>query len=154
MARLVKGGLIQTGSSHDGDAPLDVIKKAMIEKHLKFTEDAAKKGVQVLCFQEIFYGPYFCAEQKTRWYDTAEKIPDGPTTQLMCETAKRLGMVLVVPIYEVDLPGVYYNTAAVIDAVPGQISKTSHPALPAGFLGEVLFQTRQPWVSRVRNCRW
>ncbi len=116
MARLVKGGLIQTGSSHDGDAPLDVIKKAMIEKHLKFTEDAAKKGVQVLCFQEIFYGPYFCAEQKTRWYDTAEKIPDGPTTQLMCETAKRLGMVLVVPIYEVDLPGVYYNTAAVIDA--------------------------------------
>ena len=77
MARLVKGGLIQTGSSHDGDAPLDVIKKAMIEKHLKFTENAAKKGVQVLCFQEIFYGPYFCAEQKTRWYDTAEKIPMG-----------------------------------------------------------------------------
>ena len=71
--------------------------------------------MQVLCLQELFYGPYFCAEQSDRWYDITEPIPDGPTIRLMMETAKRLGMVMIVPVYEVDLPGVYYNSAAVID---------------------------------------
>jgi len=116
MPRNVRGGLIQASSTHSGDEDLSVIKKAMIDKHMAMIEDAAEKGVQVMCLQEIFYGPYFCAEQNTRWYETTEQIPDGPTTQLMCETAKRLGMVMVIPIYEMDLPGVYYNTAAVIDA--------------------------------------
>lgn len=116
MAGTVRGGLIQTTVTHEGDADIPSIKKAMIEKHMGYIEEAAKQGVNVICLQEIFYGPYFCAEQNTRWYDSTEPIPDGPTTQLMCETAKRLNMVIVLPIYEEDLPGVYYNTAAVIDA--------------------------------------
>lgn len=143
MARIVKSGLIQAASSHPGDAPLGTIKAGMIEKHLKFIEAASGAGVQILCLQEIFYGPYFCAEQDVRWYSTAEPIPDGPTTQLMCETAKRLGMVLVVPIYEVDLPGVYYNTAAVIDAdgrYLGKYRKHHIPHCHPGFWEKFYFK--------------
>src|SRR4051812_26534985 len=116
MPRIVRGGLIQATSTHEGTAPLHTIKKAMIEKHMKYIEEAAKKGCQVVCLQEFFYGPYFCAEQKPLCYKPPEPIPDGPTTQLMCETAKRLGIVMIVPIYEVEGTGIYYNTAAVIDA--------------------------------------
>src|SRR5688572_33272843 len=116
MPRTVKGGLIQVKADISLEGSTDEVKKRMIDKHLPLIEDAAKQGVQVLCLQELFYGPYFCAEQQTRWYSLTERIPDGPTVQLMMETAKRLGMVLIVPIYEVEQTGVYYNTAAVIDA--------------------------------------
>jgi len=116
MPRIVRIGLIQASSTHPGDADPSVIKAAMIEKHLLAIEDAARQGAHVVCLQELFYGPYFCAEQNTRWYGLTEHIPDGPTTQLMMETARRLGVVLVVPIYEVENTGIYYNTASVIDA--------------------------------------
>jgi N-carbamoylputrescine amidase len=115
MARIVKGGLIQAANVKEGK-DVKAIKQAMIDKHVKMVGDAAKKGVQVLCLQELFYGPYFCAEQDPRWYELTEKIPDGPTTKLFCELAKKHGMVIVLPIYEEDNTGVYYNTAAVIDA--------------------------------------
>lgn len=116
MKRPVRIGLIQSTCTHSGDAPPDEIKQAMIAKHIKLIEDAAAKGCQVVCLQELFYGPYFPAEQKMEWYRLSEQIPDGPTTQLMIETARRLGIVLIVPIYEVEQTGVYYNTASVIDA--------------------------------------
>src|ERR1700752_1386201 len=88
----------------------------MVEKHLALIADAAKKGAQVVCLQELFYGPYFCAEQQTKWYDLTERVPDGPTVTLMIELARKHEIVLVVPVYEEDQTGVYYNTAAVIDA--------------------------------------
>src|SRR3974377_2463244 len=91
MPRIVRGGLTQATVTHEGAAPLDVIRKAIIEKHLRLPEEAARKGCQVVCMQELFYGPYFCAEQKTHWYALTEPVPSGPTTKLMCETAKRLG---------------------------------------------------------------
>jgi beta-ureidopropionase len=143
MARMVRGGLIQTKVTHDGDAPIPEIKQAMIEKHMALIEDAARQGVQVICLQEIFYGPYFCAEQNIRWYDSTESIPDGPTTQLMCDTAKRLGMVIVLPIYEEELPGVYYNTAAVIDAdgtYLGKYRKHHIPHCAPGFWEKFYFK--------------
>lgn len=143
MPRIVRSGLIQASSTHAGDAALPEIKQAMIDKHIAMIEDAARQRVQILCLQEIFYGPYFCAEQDIRWYDTAEAIPNGPTTQLMCETAQRLGMVLVVPIYEVDLPGVYYNTAAVIDAdgtYLGKYRKHHIPHCHPGFWEKFYFK--------------
>jgi len=58
---------------------------------LKLIEQAAKKGVQVLCMQEIFYGPYFCCEQEIKWYESTERVPDGPTTKLMQRLAKKHG---------------------------------------------------------------
>jgi len=143
MPRVVKGGLVQTKVTHEGSANPKDIAKAMTEKAITFIEQAAKKGVQVLCLQELYNGPYFCAEQTTRWYDITERIPDGPTTRLMMETAKRLGMVLVVPIYEMDQPGVYYNTAAVIDAdgkYLGKYRKTHIPHCLPGFWEKFYFR--------------
>jgi len=143
MARIVKGGLIQATLTGSSEQPMEAIKKAMIEKHLRLIEDAAKQKVQILCMQELFYGPYFCAEQKTKWYSLVEKIPDGPTTKLMQELAKKHSMVIVVPIYEEEITGVYYNTAAVIDAdgkYLGKYRKTHIPHCDPGFWEKFYFK--------------
>ncbi len=100
MSRVVRCGLIQARTPLDGRQPLAAIKKAMIDKHLKMIEQAAKKKVQVLCLQELFYGPYFCAEQNMRWYELTERVPDGPTIKLMQKIAAKHKMVIVVPVYE------------------------------------------------------
>src|SRR3954466_12782408 len=114
MPRTTRAALIQASNPLSDVTDLARVKEAMIEKHLGLIKQAADKGAQITCLQEIFYGPYFCAEQNTRWYETAERIPDGPTIKLMQERARKHGMALIVPIYELDMPGVYYNTAAVI----------------------------------------
>ncbi len=113
---LVRSGLIQMSNKIPTERPCEEHRKAMIEAHLPYIDRAAKEGVKILCFQEIFTGPYFCPSQDVKWYDMAEKIPDGPTTKLMMDLAKKHNMVIVVPIYEKEMTGVYYNTAAVIDA--------------------------------------
>src|SRR5437588_10298833 len=100
MARIVKGGLIQATNDVGAQESIKKIKDAAIEKHLNLIDEAASQGVQLLCMQEIFFGPYFCAEQNTRWYHATERIPDGPTVQLMQEKARQHSMVIVVPIYE------------------------------------------------------
>lgn len=143
MARIVKGGLIQAHNVGGSDGPIDAIKKANIDHQMKFVEAAAAQGVQVLCFQEIFTTPYFCAEQTTRWYDAVEPIPDGPTTKLMQDVAKQYGMVLVVPIYEEEQTGIYYNSAAVIDAdgtYLGKYRKTHIPHVAPGFWEKFYFR--------------
>jgi N-carbamoylputrescine amidase len=155
MPRVVRCGLIQAKNELTPEHSLDDIKKAMNDKHVRMIEEAAAKGVQVLCLQEIFNGPYFCAEQDIRWYDTAEAIPNGPTTELMQGLARKHQMVIVVPIYEEELPGVYYNTAAVIDAdgtYLGKYRKQHIPHTNPGFwekfyfkpgnLGYPVFKTR------------
>jgi N-carbamoylputrescine amidase len=127
------------------DVSIDEIKRANIEKHLAMIDDAAKQGVQILCMQEVFTTPYFCAEQQVRWYEAVEKIPDGPTTTLMQETAKKHNMVIIVPIYEEEIAGIYYNTAAVIDADGKYLGKyqASHSASIRAS-GKILFQARNP----------
>src|SRR5574341_1270479 len=109
MPRTVKCGLIQAKNAAPTDASIEEIKKKNIEKHLAMIEDAAKQGVQILCMQEVFTTPYFCAEQQTRWYDAVEKIPEGPTTQLMQEVARKHHMVIIVPIYEEEIAGINNN---------------------------------------------
>jgi N-carbamoylputrescine amidase len=104
------------GLKGDGTMSPEKIRDLMIEAHIPMIEDAAKQGVKVLCFQEVFTQPYFCPSQDKKWYTAAESIPDGPTVKLMQEYAKKHQMVIVVPIYEEEMSGVYYNTAAVIDA--------------------------------------
>jgi N-carbamoylputrescine amidase len=143
MSRIVKGGLIQTSLACDTSESLDTIREAQTERTLKYIDQAGAEGVQVLCMQEIFTGPYFCAEQTTRWYDATEKIPDGPTTKLMQEYAKKYGMVIVVPLYEVEETGVYYNTAAVIDAdgkYLGKYRKNHIPHVAPGFWEKFYFR--------------
>src|SRR5882757_1976016 len=117
MARIVRCGLIQAQCEWSPEKfSLTEIKKKMIAKHEHLIADAAKQKVQVLGLQELFYGPYFCAEQQTRWYELTERVPSGPTVTAMQKLAKKYQMVLVVPVYEVEMTGVYFNTAAVIDA--------------------------------------
>jgi len=155
MPRIVKAALVQATLAEPSTSPIEKIKKAMIDKHIALTAQAAGKGAQVICYQELFYGPYFCAEQKAKWYQMVERIPDGPTTQLFCEIAKKHGMVIILPIYEEELTGVYYNTAAVIDAdgtFLGKFRKTHIPHCEPGFwekfyfrpgnLGYPVFQTK------------
>src|SRR6184192_2901934 len=77
MSRIVKCALIQAACSTPTEEPLEKIKREAIEKHLKLLDEAARKGAKILCMQEIFTGPYFCAEQSPRWYGMVEKIPDG-----------------------------------------------------------------------------
>src|SRR6266545_5780279 len=102
----------------------------MVAKHAKYIEQAAKQGAQVMCLQELFYGPYFCQVQDTKHYSYTEKIPDGPTTKLMQELAKKHGIVLIAPMYEEDQVGVYYNTAAVIDADGKYLGKYRKTHIP------------------------
>src|SRR6266849_477203 len=101
MPRLVRCSLIQAANVTPIERPLDEVKRAMMEKHEAYIAQAAQSGSQIACLQEIFYGPYFCAEQQTRWYDSTEPIPGGPTTQLMRKLARELHIALVVPVYEV-----------------------------------------------------
>ena len=155
MSRVVRGGLIQATLCEPSTSPVAAVKKAMIDKHVALIAEAAKQGAQVVCLQELFYGPYFCAEQQARWYELTERVPDGPTTKLMAELARQHEIVLIVPVYEEDLTGVYYNTAAVIDAdgrYLGKFRKMHIPHCAPGFwekfyfrpgnLGYPVFETR------------
>jgi beta-ureidopropionase len=143
MPRWVRGALLQATLCEPTTSPIAKIKQAMIDKHVAMLEKAAANGAQVACLQELFYGPYFCAEQETKWYDLTERIPDGPTTRWMQGLARKLGMVLVVPIYEEELSGVYYNTAAVIDAdgsYRGKFRKMHIPHCQPGFWEKFYFR--------------
>ena len=116
MTRMLKGGLIQCANPINDEArPVAEIQAAAFEKHIPFIEQAGEAGVQVLCLQEIFNGPYFCPSQDARWYDAAEAIP-GPATEALAPYAEKYGMVMVVPLFERVQAGVYYNSAAVLDA--------------------------------------
>jgi N-carbamoylputrescine amidase len=135
--------LIQATHACDTGEKLEIIRQANVDKHLEIIEKAGKAGVQILCMQEIFTGPYFCAEQSTRWYDATEGIPDGPTTRLMQEIAKKHEMVIIVPLYEVEGTGVYYNTCAVIDAdgtYLGKYRKNHIPHTAPGFWEKYYFK--------------
>jgi len=143
MSRIVRCSLIQASNSAPPESSLEVTKKAMLDKHAAFIRQAAEAGAQIVCLQEIFYGPYFCAEQITRWYDFAEPIPDGPTIRLMRDLARQFHIALVVPIYEVELEGLYYNTAAVIHndgSYLGKYRKTHIPHVAPGFWEKFYFR--------------
>src|SRR4029077_17570246 len=81
MSRIVRGGLIQATLCEPATSSVAAVKKAMIDKHVALIAEAARRGAQVVCLQELFYGPYFCAEQQSRWYELTEPVPDGPTTR-------------------------------------------------------------------------
>lgn len=143
MARIVKCGLIQASCPLSGEEDINKIKKTMIEKHVKMIEDAGQKGVQVLCLQELFYGPYFPAEQNPKWYDLKEKVPEGPTVSMMQDFAKKYNMVMIVAVCEEAMTGVYYNTAAVIDAngdYLGKYRKNHIPHAQPGFWEKFYFK--------------
>src|ERR1051326_5952003 len=107
MADVIRAAIVQTNWTGD--------KESMIKAHEEYTRQAAAQGARVMCYQELFYGPYFCQVQDPKFYGYTESIPDGPTTRLMQDVARQNKMVLIVPMYEEEITGMYYNTAAVID---------------------------------------
>jgi beta-ureidopropionase len=154
MARNVIGGLIQCSNPlNDPNATVPQVRDAMFDKHIPLIEEAGRKGVQILGLQEVFNGPYFCPSQDSRWCDIAEAVP-GPTVEKLAEYAKKYKMAMVVPVYERELAGVYYNTAAVIDADGTYLGKYRKNHIPQtngfwekyffkpGNLGYPTFQTR------------
>ena len=138
----VRGGLIQMSLKAPTEKAPHEIKKAMMEAHAPLIEKAGHAGVQVLCLQEVFNQPYFCPSQDPKWYAAAEPIPDGPTVKVMQDFAKRHQMVIVVPMYEQAMTGVYYNAAAVIDADGAYLGKYRKTHIPqvAGFWEKFFFK--------------
>jgi beta-ureidopropionase len=153
MARVVRCSLIQAknvvpAGPVGAGVSLAGIKQAMIDKHVAMIRAAAADGAQIVCLQEIFSGPYFCAEQTARWRDFAERIPGGPTLRLMASLARELGVALIVPLYEVEdgeAEGgqIYYNSAAVIGhdgAFLGKYRKAHIPHAAPGFWEKYYFR--------------
>jgi beta-ureidopropionase len=136
MPRIVRGALVQAEWTGE--------KESMIQKHEKYAHEAAEQGAQVICFQELFYGPYFCQVQDAQYYGYTEQIPDGPTTKRMQDLARETGMVLIVPMYEADekTSGIHYNTAAVIDADGKYLGKYRKTHIPdvKGFYEKFYFR--------------
>ena len=130
---IVRAALVQ--ATWTGD------KESMIAHHEEQARLAAAEGARVICFQELFYGPYFCQVQEAKFYEYAEAVP-GPVTERFAALAAELGMVMVLPVYEIEQPGFLYNTAAVIDAdgtYLGKYRKHHLPHLP-GFWEKFYFR--------------
>jgi beta-ureidopropionase len=118
---IVRAALVQAAWTGD--------KESMIAHHEQQARLAAAEGARVICFQELFYGPYFCQVQDSKHYEYAEPVP-GPTTERFTKLAAELGMVMVLPVYELEQPGLLYNTAAVIDADGSYLGKYRKHHLP------------------------
>jgi N-carbamoylputrescine amidase len=133
MAIAIRAALVQTAWTGD--------RESMTKIHEEYARQAAAQGAKVICFQELFYGPYFCQVQDERFYAYAESIP-GPTTERFQALARELGLVMILPMYEREQEGVLYNTAAVVDAdgtYLGKYRKTHIPQLP-GFWEKFYFR--------------
>ena len=130
---VVRAALVQTNWTGD--------KESMIAAHEDYARKAAAQGAQVICFQELFYGPYFCQVQDAKFYEYAEAIP-GPTTERFQKLAQELNMVMVLPMYEEEQPGVLYNAAAVVDADGTYLGKYRKHHIPhvSGFWEKFYFR--------------
>ena len=100
-------GLIQDHATSDIGANL--------RRTERLVREAARKGAQIVCLKELFQAPYFCKSQQADRFDLSEPIP-GPATTAMQRLAKELDIVVVVPVFERQAPGIYRNSAAIIDA--------------------------------------
>ncbi len=134
LPELVRAALVQARWTGDSGS--------MIDESVRLAQRAAEQGAQVVCFQEIFSGPYFCQVQDPKYYALAEPVPDGPTIARMRDVAKESQLVLVVPVYEQEQPGVFYNTAAVIDADGAYLGKYRKHHIPqvSGFWEKIYFR--------------
>ena len=146
---ILKAGLVQMGLKAPITDSAERIREVMLDAHAAIIDRAGAQGVQVLCLQELFALPYFPFSRDRKWYAGAERVPDGPTTALMQELARRHAMVIVAPVFEEHIPGVYYNTAAVIDADGTYLGKyrknhfghVEWPWFKRGNLGYPVFRT-------------
>lgn len=100
-------GLIQTTSSPDP--------ALNTERHVELVREAARRGAQIVCLQEMYRSPYFCREENADLFDWAETVP-GPSTEAFAKVAKEHSLVIIVPIFEKRATGLYHNSAVILDA--------------------------------------
>jgi N-carbamoylputrescine amidase len=124
-----------------------------IEKAANEIRIAANKGAQIICLQELFTSLYFCDVEDYDNFQLAESIP-GPTTTVMAELAKELGVVIIASLFEKRAEGLYHNTTAIIDADGSYLGKYRKMHIPddpsfyekfyftPGDLGYKVFQTK------------
>ena len=108
MANHVRVGLIQLTAE---ETPA-----ANVRKTIPRIEEAAAKGAKIIGLQEMFTTKYFCVEQDPKYFNLAEPIPAGPSVTALTEVARKLGVVIVAPLFEARGSEVFHNTAAIIDA--------------------------------------
>ena len=96
-------------------AACDIDPQRNLDRAVERIREAAKKGGQIICLEELFRSQYFCREEDARLFDLAETIP-GPSTDRLCPLAKELGVVIIASLFEKRAAGLYHNTAAIIDA--------------------------------------
>lgn len=144
-SRKVKVGMVQMSCTKNPDENL--------KKTIKKIREAAKKGAQIICLQELFRSLYFCDVEDYENFKLAEPIP-GPSTKVLGKLAKELGVVIVASLFEKRTEGIYHNTTAVLDAdgsYLGKYRKMHIPDDPAyyekfyftpGDLGYKVFQTK------------
>lgn len=145
MPNIVRAALVQCRCELPGTESVARLKSHMIEKNEALVRAAAARGAQIVCLQELFAGPYFAAEQTLKWYDMAEEISPvaGPTVARMMELARELKMAVIAPVMERTLPGVYYNSAAVLTSkgeLAGVYRKSHLPQCLPGFWEKFYFK--------------
>jgi N-carbamoylputrescine amidase len=118
---IVNLGLIQTHASED--------KADNLSRTIALIRQAAKQGAKVVCLQELFLTPYFCKREDTTFFDLAEPVP-GDTTKQLADLARELGVVIVASLFEKRAPGIYHNTAAVLDADGSYLGKFRKMHIP------------------------
>jgi N-carbamoylputrescine amidase len=145
MTQKFRVGLVQMSMSAD---PQENLEKAAVR-----IAEAARKGAQVVCLPELYRSPYFCQREDQALFDLAETVP-GPSTERLSALAREAGVAVVVPIFEKRAPGLYHNTAVILDAdgtTAGLYRKMHIPDDPAfyekfyftpGDLGFRAFDTR------------
>jgi len=124
-----------------------------LDRALARVREAAERGAHVVCLPELFRSRYFCQQEDAALFDLAESVP-GPTTEALSAVAKEKQVVVIAPVFERRAPGVYHNSAAMIDAdgrIAGLYRKMHIPDDPAyyekfyftpGDLGFRAFDTR------------
>ena len=123
--RVIHVGLVQMSMSADADENL--------RKAVARVAEAKAKGADVVCLPELYRSPYFCQKEDARLFDLAEPVP-GPSTEVLGRAAREAGVVVVAPIFERRAPGLYHNSAAIIDTngeVAGLYRKMHIPDDPA-----------------------
>jgi N-carbamoylputrescine amidase len=119
--RRIRVGLVQMAMTDD---PVENTDRA-----LDLTREAVAGGAQVVCLPELFRSRYFCQSEDPARFDLAEPVP-GPTTLLFEPVARESGTVLVLSLFERRAPGLYHNTAAVLDGERGYVGKYRKMHIP------------------------
>ena len=118
-----------------------------LERAIAHVRDAAAKGAEIVCLPELFQTQYFCQREDIALFDLAEPIP-GPATKRLGDLARELKITIIASLFERRAPGIYHNTAAILDAgwqAGGNLSQDAHSRRSA-LLREVLFHAGRSWV--------